>query len=312
VTGLTSRLAGCFDRLYAPERRDLFRRITVYLALAGLVLHSALILLANTLADPPQIVAAVGTSFLSALYTPFSFILFYEVLLLILSIPESTTRSLGRQYEILSLVVIRNVFKDIAEFESLDTLEDDWPEFMAVLLDMGGGLIMFALVGAFYYVNGRRPAQPQISPLERAQVQVFVERKKVIALFLSVLLYSLALFSLGAWLLEVAGVAQGSALPTIDIKKIFYVDLFTVLIFSDAFLLLLSLLLQDRYHLVFRNAAFVVSTLLMRFSLTASKPYDVELGIASIAFGTLVVLVYNYFLRIEASAGEPTQSTPPA
>jgi hypothetical protein len=312
VTGLTSRLAGHFDRLYAPERRDLFRRITVYLALAGLVFHSALILLGNTLAPPPQIVAAVGTNFLSALYTPFSFILFYEVLLLILSIPESTTRSLGRQYEILSLVVIRNVFKDIAEFESLDTLENDWPEFMAVLLDMGGGLIMFALVGAFYYVNNRRPARPQPSPEEREKVRVFVERKKVIALFLSVLLYSLALFSLGAWLLEVVGVAQGSALPTIDIKKIFYVDLFTVLIFSDAVLLLLSLLLQDRYHLVFRNAAFVVSTILMRFSLAAPKPYDVELGIGSIAFGTLVVLVYNYFLRIEAGEGDSTKGSPPA
>ncbi len=310
MTGASAgrRLAGLFDRLYSPHRRDLVRRVTVYLALGGLLLHSALILLGNTLSEPPAIVAAVGTNFLSALYTPFSFILFYEVLLLILSIPESTTRSLGRQYEILSLVVIRNVFKDIAEFETLRTLEDDWQEFTAVLLDMAGGLSMFALVGAFYFVNNRRPVRPEPSPKEREQVFLFVQRKKIIALTLSVLLYGLALFSLGAWLLEVVGVARGSAVPTIDIKKIFYVDLFTVLIFFDAVVLLLSLLLQDQYHMVFRNAAFVVSTILLRFSLAVHKPYDVALGIGSIAFGTLVVLVYNYFLGIQAREEDAAES----
>ena len=70
--------------------------------LAGLAVHLGLVFLARQLESPPAFVAAVGTNFLSALYTPFSFVLFYEVLLLILSIPESTTRSIGKL-----LVVVR-------------------------------------------------------------------------------------------------------------------------------------------------------------------------------------------------------------
>ena len=33
---------------------------------------------------------------------------------------------------------------------------------------------------------------------------------------------------------------------------------------------------------------------LSRFSLAVQKPYDVELGLGSIAFGTLVLLIYDY------------------
>lgn len=55
-------------------------------------------------------------NFLHAIYTPFSFILFYEVLLLVLALPKSHTSSIGKQYEIVSLIVIRGVFKDIGEF----------------------------------------------------------------------------------------------------------------------------------------------------------------------------------------------------
>lgn len=39
------------------------------------------------------------------------------------------------------------------------------------------------------------------------------------------------------------------------------------MIFADAVMLIWSLLLNGRYELVFRNAAFVVSTILLRFSL---------------------------------------------
>ena len=69
------------------------------------------------------------------------------------------------------------------------------------------------------------------------------------------------------------------------------------MIFADAIILILSLLLAGHYELVFRNAAFVVSTILLRFSLAVEKPYDVVLGLLSIAFGTLVLLTYRYYLR---------------
>ena len=59
----------------------------------------------------------ISNNFLQAVYTPFSFILFYEVLLLVLALPKSLTTSICKQYEIISLIVVRRVFKDIGTFD---------------------------------------------------------------------------------------------------------------------------------------------------------------------------------------------------
>ena len=300
---LRLRIEDAFDRLYAPERRAAFQRATVWLALGGLGLHVLLVFLARNLESPPGFVAAVGSNYLSALYTPFSFVLFYEVLLLILSIPESTTRSIGKQFEILSLIVIRNVFKDIAEFESVTSLADQMEEFRAVLLDMGGGLLMFLLVVVFYHVNGRRPRDGE-GARDREGIVTFIGRKKAIAFVLSILLFALAAWNLGLWCADAFSVARYGTLPTIDVRTVFYLDLFSVMIFADAVILVLSLLLDSRYELVFRNAAFVVSTILLRFSLAVEKPYDVELGLLSILFGNLVLLIYYYSERIRRAGTE--------
>ena len=40
----------------------------------------------------------MGKNYLSAIYTPFSFILLYEVLMLIAALPHSTTESIAKQF----------------------------------------------------------------------------------------------------------------------------------------------------------------------------------------------------------------------
>ena len=298
------RLEQLFDRVYSASNMRQVKRAVVYLAVGGLCVHLGLVFLARHLADPHPLIAAVGTHYLAALYTPFSFVLFYEVLLLILSIPQSTTRSVGKQYEIISLIVIRNVFKDIAAFESVTEIGDQLTEVIAVLLDMGGGLLMFLLVTVFYHVNGKRPRRPVTDPAVRQQVEVFIGRKKLIALALSLVFFAFAATSLAGWALDVQRVVFEGAAPTVDVRTVFYKDLFTVMIFADAVILVLSLLLPSYYELVFRNAAFIASTMLLRLSLAVQKPYDVELALVSIAFGTLVLLVHGYFVRIALASGE--------
>ena len=54
-----------------------------------------------------------------------------------------------------------------------------------------------------------------------------------------------------------------------NLNSFFYTDVFTVMIFTDVLIVILSLAVSDRYELVFRNGAFVISTILIRFSLTA-------------------------------------------
>ena len=64
-----------------------------------------------------------------------------------------------------------------------------------------------------------------------------------------------------------------------NLNSFFYTDVFTVMIFTDVLIVILSLAVSDRYELVFRNGAFVISTILIRFSLTASWPYGALLAV---------------------------------
>ena len=299
------RLAELFDRAFTVRRTTALEHSIIWLAVVGFLVHIGLIFLAQTLDPTPLVLAQLEVNYLSALYTPFSFILFYEVLLLILSIPRSTTVSLGRQYEIISLIVIRNVFKDIADLGSFDLITEKFQEFLDVLIDMGGGVLMFLLVAVFYHIRRRQLARsPDLGLPLTPELRTFIERKKSLALLLAGLLFALATYNFGRWSLEAYQVAVAGSSPVIDIKTIFYVDLFTVMIFSDVLILLLSMFRAGNYELVFRNAGFIVSTILIRFSLTVEKPYDVELAILATLFGILVLLIYGYFRHI----AEPARS----
>lgn len=76
------------------------------------------------------------------------------------------------------------------------------------------------------------------------------------------------------------------------------------MIFTDVTVLILSLVVSGRYAMVFRNAAFVVSTILIRFSLTEGYPYGAPLAIIAMLFGTLALLVFNYHERVGLSLAD--------
>ena len=85
---------------------------------------------------------------IAALYTPFSFILVYEAFLLIYYIPRSFTTAVGKQYEIISLIVIRKIFKDIP----LIDLNSNWienPYNLQLIYDLVGILVIFFLIYLF-------------------------------------------------------------------------------------------------------------------------------------------------------------------
>jgi hypothetical protein len=105
--------------------------------------------------------------------------------------------------------------------------------------------------------------------------------------------YNLGLFAIAVGRLLLTG--QG----TIDTSTTtFYNDVFTVMIFTDVLILILSLAVSGKYEMVFRNAAFIVSIILIRFALTEGYPYGAPLAIVAMLFGILTLMVYNYHQRI--------------
>ncbi len=282
------RLASAFDYLYAEQRRALLDRLVVWVSIAGFLIHLGLVFLASMLPSPPAAIAAAGTNYLSAIYTPFSFILFYEVLMLIAALPQSTTQSIAKQYEIVSLIFIRSFFKEIAELHGIGKLASMSPDVVPVFGNLGAGLLMFLLVTVFLHAASQ--GNPIAPGTERGELAIFISRKKVIALALTILLLSLAVRRV----IEYVGFAGGRE----NINSFFYTDVFMVMIFTDVLIVILSLVVSDRYELVFRNAAFVISTILIRFSLTADWPYGALLALMGMVVGIFTLFIYNYHRRI--------------
>jgi len=304
-----ARLAAAFDRLSTKRRKAVLDRLIVDASILGFLIHLALVFLSRSLSQPPALIAAAGRNYLSAIYTPFSIILFYEVLMLIAALPQSTTQSIAKQYEIVSLIVIRRFFKDIAELDDIGRLGRLDPDVWPIFLDVGAGLLMFLLVTVFVHA-GRRKVRPDTVAEDSSELERFISRKKAIALGLTVLLISLAAYRLWGFAQEIWQVAYGATKPHFDPNSFFYADVFSVMIFTDVLIVILSLVVSDRYELVFRNAAFVISTILIRFSLTVGRPVDALLALSGMLFGIFTLLVYNYHSRVtqplvvQRSAGE--------
>jgi hypothetical protein len=70
------------------------------------------------------------------------------------------------------------------------------------------------------------------------------------------------------------------------------------MIFTDVLVLILSLVVSGRYEMVFRNAAFVVSIILIRFALAEGYPYGAPLAVIAMVFGVLTLMVFNYHVRV--------------
>ncbi len=283
--------------LFSAHQQSRLEHLIVKLSVASFLVHVSLVFLASTLPHPGRLIEAVGTSYLSAIYTPFSFILFYEALMLIGAIPKSTTRSIAKQFEIVSLIFIRKFFKDIAHLADGGKIVSLSPEIRHVLLDVCAGLLMFLLVSVFLRAAQKRMPPQEEASAKSAELLKFIKRKEFIALGLTALFFVLVISNLSAYVGQVySNVYQGGAPP--DPNTFFYTDLFTVMIFTDVLIVILSIVVSDSYELVFRNEAFVISTILLRFSITAAPPYAAPLALAGITFGIVTVLVYNYNMQM--------------
>lgn len=283
-----------YDTLFAKHFIHRLEKAIIYLAVLGLILHVGLIAMANWGWLPEVLAGEIGKNPISALYTPFSFILLYEVYLFVYHLPESFTISIGKQYEIVALIIIRRIFKDIAnlEFEGGHWLDIDSYNF-ELMVDMIGILIIFALIYLFYRITLDRPRHQLTT--DRAQ---FIRIKQLFAVLLVPVLLTLSLYSFGNWAWEVYHYQQGNIPELTDINKVFYLDFFLILIFVDVLILILSLLYSRRFSQIMRNSGYIISTVLIRVSFSFDRLTNLMLLLGAIAFGVLVAWVYNWFAAV--------------
>lgn len=291
-------LISTHDKIFVEENQKRLKHWVIQASIVGFAAHLLLIVLATSLPHPPAIIAAAGSNYLEAISTPFNFILFYEVLTLIAALPASTTSSIANQFEVVSLIYTRNVFTDFAKASEAMKYHYFSPQAMPLLMDMWAGLLMFLLVAVFQYVALQRP-KPLGTPERSRRLNRFITQKKVVAMGLSAMLLCMAAYNSGLFVRSMyRSISTGRS---VDVPAPhFYNDLFTVMIFTDVLVLILSLVVSGQYEMVFRNAAFVVSIILIRFSLAEEHRYAVVLALLAMMFGIVTLLVFNFHMKIKA------------
>jgi len=259
---LFNKLYQIFLSEYAKKRIE---KVTLYVALTGFFIHLILIYLSKLGMINFLTESELFKNPISAIYTPFSFILVYEVYLLIYYLSKSFTSYITKQYEIITLIIIRKLFKDLSALE----LSSDWFNIKGDLqftYDILASIILFYLIYQFQKQGMQKSTQQKDNKLK---IERFILRKKIIAIALVPIFFMMALVTLLNW---TSDVSLGSTnLPSFEtINNLFFDEFFTVLILVDVVLLLISFFYTDKFHKIIRNSGFVVSTILIRMSFGVS------------------------------------------
>ncbi len=219
-------------------------------------------------------------SFFVSIDIAFTVLLIFEVLGLIFILPKSVADSLGKQFEIFSIILLRSAFKEFGAINSTITLDHlSQSDFYYMFFDAFGALIIFLIIG-FYYKNQRHE---RITDTEEEQIE-FIQFKQVLAIGIFLVFVGLGVHDL------YRVVDMGVYDPSINTFYLF-------LIFTDILVLLYSLRYTTRYYNIFRYSSFAFATVLIRMALSAEPIVNVLMGLLAGTFVLGLSYTYNYFME---------------
>ena len=287
-------LQSLFQKFLSNETRKKSERVILVIAITSFLIHLLIIFLVDmglvTVGDE----SSLFRNPIAAIYTPFSFILLYEVYLLIYYLPRSITTYVIKQYEIITLIIIRRIFKDL----SVLSLSSDWfsqKYDLQFTYDILASVIMFALIYLLYKQSSSRVMINDSNDRASDGTLGFVKVKKLIALALVPILVTLSIYSLLNWLMVINSPDHEANDAFQNLNNIFFEQFFTILIIVDVFLLLFSFFHTDEFHKVIRNSGFIISTILIRLSFSVSGLLSTILIVAAVVFGLIMFYVSNKF-----------------
>jgi hypothetical protein len=260
--------------------------VVVYLVMLGVIELNRNELL------PEPLATMLPHSHFFAVDLAFNLLLLTEVVSLIFGLTRSFSRSIGIQLEILSLILLRDTFKQFTEFPEPLEWTAVATSMTTMVADSLGALAIFAILGAYYRVQKSRP----ITDDEVDQHQ-FIEYKKLIALGLIAVFILIGVVDIYRYL------TGGETYP-------FFETFYTVLIFTDILMVLLSLRYSNSFAVTFRNFGYAVVTVFIRLALIAPPLISVGIGIGTAIFALGLTFAYNLSGREIMAHGGPEKPDP--
>jgi hypothetical protein len=200
---------------------------------------------------------------------------------LIFTLPYSVAKSLQKQFEIISLILLRNAFKEFSHFvEPIDWV-NNYDTILHIFSDSFSALFVFT--GLYFIRSIRIHKQITINELEQNR---FIQVKKATSVLLMFSFLGLAVQDAYLFLTHA------------DTFK-FFPAFYTILIFSDILMVLVSLRYSYNYMVLFRNSGFALATVLLRLALNAPVYYNAALAMTAIIFVFLLTAVYQRMLKKE-------------
>jgi hypothetical protein len=236
---------------------------------------------------PPQLAAITPDHHFYAVSVAFTLVLIMEVIGLIFILPCSFSKAVGKQFEILSLILLRNSFKELVNLPEPIHLTADWTPILHIVVNGVGALAIFGLLGV--YDRLQAPKSPKAAPPPGKSGQAryaFIASKKVVAL---------ALLAIFAWLGVRSILAGIQNTPSFDFFETFY----TVLVFADILLVLLSQRFLPGYLSVFRNSGYALATLGIRLALAAPPYYNALLGVGAALYAVALTWSFGKLLAAQ-------------
>jgi hypothetical protein len=182
---------------------------------------------------------------------------------------------------------LRSFFHDIADFDLKASIDINNPEYIYLLYDLCAALIMLSLTILYYRIYQNNRKSEVLSELNN-----FINIKKMVSLGMILILLLLSISSFFTWGMDMVHALRfNENYP--NPNTVFYADFFSIMIFVDVLLLIISFMYHFSFFTIFRNASFIITTILIRMSLTIDKPMNYVIILIGFLFSILTFYLYS-------------------
>ncbi|MFI3272954.1 MAG: hypothetical protein R3Y11_12800 [Pseudomonadota bacterium] len=226
---------------------------------------------------PSSVAHYVPENHFKSVNIAFTLLLTRGLINMIFSISYSFYRSMGRQFEILAIMLLRSSFTELSNMHEPVLLELDMMHILHIVVSSSAAVVIFVCLGVYTKIH--KPYTYIGSALERMN---YVASKKIVALLLFMFILGIGGVSTYNF------IAHGETIA-------FFESVYTVLIFADILLMLITQRFMPSFHAVFRNSGYVIATLFMRFALGAPPFYDAAVALFAAFYTVALTAATNWF-----------------